>query len=175
MNVGKVACVNNNYSNVLPLKGNSKSNEYENPVSRSTERNLSILSTFCGASVVGLVVGGLATFLKHPEMTEKSFKGFTTAYKMPILAGLAAMATTLVITLPAKIYNTNVNAFVKQKEMDVFSRDRNLKTNLTEEVDNEVQDDKVSLDKKLDDNLKLQMANRGSAIGIANVTSQPQG
>ena len=50
--------------------------------------------------------------------------------------------------------------------MDVFSRDKELKSSLTEEVHKEVLDPNVSLDKKLDDNLKLQMSNRANGLFI---------
>jgi len=155
MSIGKI----NSYvakTNVIPFKSNNNSGktEYENPVSRETEKNLAILSTFGVSAVVGLVVGGItSTFTKRPKTY-----------------GVAAALGCLAITLPPALYNRKVSAFVKQKEVDVFSRDRNLKSNLTEEVDKEVQNSDVSLDKKLDDNLKLQMANRGAALGIANVT-----
>lgn len=177
MNVSKIGFSVPNYSNSVGFKGSSDS-EYENPVSRSTERNLAAWTTVCGSAIVGLAAGGLATFVfPKPEATtdEKTIATFFKTRKGPVIVGLAAAAATLLVVLPSKIYNTKVNAFVKQKEMDVFSRDRELKSNLTEEVGTEVKDPDVSLDKKLDDNLKLQMANRGSAIGIANVTAQPQG
>jgi len=159
MSIGKIG-VYQGTSNVIPFKSNnSNKTEYENPVSRETEKNLAILSSVAGSAVLGAIVGGLSTWVT---------KGRTTHW----LIGLAAGAVTLGITLPPALYNRKVSAFVKQKEVDVFSRDRNLKSNLTEEVDQEVQNPEVSLDKKLDDNLKLQMANRGAALGIANVTPQ---
>ena len=71
---------------------------------------------------------------------------------------------TAALALPSKLYNTAVNAFAREKEMDVYSRDKELKSALTEEVHKEVLDPEVSLDKKLDDNLKLQTANRAQAL-----------
>lgn len=145
----------------IAFKGENeaKKNEYENPVSRETERNLAILSSTAGSAIAGAIAYGLSTFV---------FKGKASRWLSSIIAG----GITLAVTLPPALYNRKVSAFVKQKEMDVFSRDRNLRANLTEEVDNEVQNPDVSLDKKLDDNLKLQMANQGNALGIANITSQ---
>ncbi len=133
--------------------------EYENPISRKTEKNLSILSSIGGAAAGGLFVGCLVS---------------TFARKSAVLSGVIAAAAILGVTLPAKIYNAKVGAFAREKEMDVFSRDRELKSGLTEQVHEEVKDKNVSLDKKLDDNLKLQMANRGAGIAIANVTPQVQ-
>jgi hypothetical protein len=161
MSIGKISvCIPKSSSIKFKGEADSKKTEYENPVSRKTEKNLAILSASGGSAVVGAIVGGSTTFLP------------VNGKKIPILAGVAAALITLAITLPPAIYNRKVSAFVKQKEMDVFSRDRNLKAELTEEVDKEVQDSNVSLDKKLNDNLKLQMANRGAAVGIANITSQ---
>jgi len=174
MNIQKVSLSTPNYSTMTNFKGNqSKDSEYENPVSRSTERNLAILKTTGGAAVLGAIATGLMTCIVNTE--KHAGEGFFKKNKIAVLVGAATSAITLALNLPSSIYNTNVNAFVKQKEMDVFTRDRDLKSNLTEGVDTEVKNPDISLDKKLDDNLKLQMANRGAAIGIANVTAQPQG
>ena len=148
-------------TNVISFKSNnSGKTEYENPVNRDTEKNLAILSSVGGSAVAGGIVYGLARWAKGGGGSLQTWLG--------IGAGVVVLA----LTLPAAMYNRKVSAFVKQKEVDVFSRDRNLKSNLLEQVDTEVQDPKVSLDKKLDDNLKLQMANRGAALGVANITPQ---
>lgn len=157
MSIGKINAFSTT-TNVIPFKsGNSGKAEYENPVNRDTEKNLAILSSVGGSLVIGAIVVGLTS-------------AFGLKKRTPYWIGAAAAAITLAFTLPAALYNRKVSAFVKQKEVDVFSRDRNLKSNLIEQVDTEVQDPKVTLDKKLDDNLKLQMANRGAAVGLANIT-----
>lgn len=157
MKVGKIQSLA-----VNPKFTSNKDPEYENPISRSTEKNLAILGTVAGSSALGAVVGGIAsTVVKKGR-------------KLPVGLGIGAGVTllSLFITLPAKLYGAKVNAFTREKEMDVFSRDRDLKSSLTEEVHTEVKDPDISLDKKLDDNLKLQMANKGNAVGLANLTSQ---
>ncbi len=126
---------------------------YENPISRTKEKGLAVLSTVGSAAVAGAVVAGLATCLNQNK-------------KVSGLIGLGVAAVTTALTLPQKLYDTKVNAFVKEKEMDVYSRDKSLKSNLTEEVHKEVLDPEVSLDKKLDHNFKLQMANRGNGVVI---------
>lgn len=149
------------YSNNCVLKTNFKeaekkqqsTNTYENPISRKTERNLAVLGSIGGSAVVGAVAGGLVSCIP-------AVKGF----KIPVLSGIGAAVVTLALTLPTKLYHTAVNAFAREKEMDIFSRDKALKANLTEEVHKEVLDPEVSLDKKLDDNLKLQTANRAAAM-----------
>ena len=159
MNVNKINSFQGVQFKAAPAK---QDGGYENPISRKTERNLAVLGIVGGGGVLGALVGGFATCMVKGK-------------KYPIIAGAAAFVATLAIALPAKLYNTKVNAFVKEKEMDVFSRDRDLKSNLTEQVGKEVKDPEVSLDKKLDDNLKLQMANKGTALGVANITAQSQG
>lgn len=153
-------------------KKSKKGDEFENPINRKSERNLAILGSVGGSAVTGAIVGGLSTFLFPMKEGVKRTLGNS---HWPVAIGIGTMAIISAFSLPSKLYNTKVNAFVKEKEMDVFSRDRDLKSNLTEEVGKEVKDEDVSLDKKLDDNLKLQMANKGTALGIANITSQAQG
>lgn len=126
---------------------------YENPISRKKEKALATLSVIGGSAVLGAVVAGLATTLKLGG-------------KKSALIGAAAAVVVAAITLPSKLYNTAVNAFAKEKEMDVFSRDKDLKSSLTEEVHKEVLNPEIPLDQKLDHNLKLQTANRGSSLFI---------
>lgn len=162
MSISKIGALSTK-TNVIPFRGgNSGKTEYENPVNRDTEKNLAILSSVGGSAIAGGIAYGIGRYIKGGGGT------------MPNLLGVGVGLAVLILTLPAAMYNRKVSAFVKQKEVDVFSRDRNLKSNLIEEVDKEVQDSKVSLDKKLDDNLKLQMANRGAALGLANITPQAQ-
>lgn len=161
MSINKVGLVPYSYK-AISFCGDKKETEYENPVSRGTEKNLAILKSVGIAAVIGAVAGGVFSCFGLKNK------------KMSFIIGFIAGGITLALNLPASIYNAKVNAFARQKEMDVFSRDRNLKTNLTESVDKEVQDEKVSLDKKLDDNLKLQTANRGSALVVTGINSQPQ-
>ena len=83
--------------------------------------------------------------------------------------GIAAALAYLAITLPAKLYNTKVNAFAREKEMDVFSRDRDLKSNIMEEVNKEVQDEDVDLDQKINHYTSVQMANKGNGMIVKGV------
>lgn len=162
MNVSGIGSVNFNSSKLLKTNFGKNENKnglqegYENPISRKTERNLAILGAFGGSAVVGAIVGGLSTFI------------FKSGIKAPVITGVIAGVAALALTLPSKIYHTAINAFTREKEMDIFSRDRALKSNLTEEVHKEVMNPEVSLDKKLDDNLKLQTANRAAALLVHN-------
>ena len=50
--------------------------------------------------------------------------------------------------------------------MDVFTRDRELKSNIMEEVNNEVKDEDVDLDQKINHYTSVQMANKGNGLLI---------
>ena len=168
MNISPVSAKTFAPKAAIKFKGNREENtkstasdnqdEYYNPVSVKTERNLAILSSVGTSGVVGAVVAGIVSALKNEDT--KLFS------KVPILAGIAAAAGTLALTLPSSLYHTKVNATVKEKEMDVFTRDKELKKDLTKEVHDAVKDPEVSLDDKLNHNLKLQAGNRASTLGI---------
>lgn len=136
------------------FKGNK--NGYENPINRKSEKKLAIWGAIGGSSVLGATAAGLTTCL-----TEKGSK--YRGWKISGI-GIAAALAYLAITLPAKLYNTKVNAFAREKEMDVFSRDRDLKSNIMEEVNKEVKDEDVDLDQKINHYTSVQMANKGNGM-----------
>ena len=138
-----------------------KNSAYENPVNRKTERNLTVLQSAGVSLLAGVTAGGISTcFMKEGAK-----------HKFPIAAaiGAAVAVLTAALTLPAKLYDRKVQSFVREKEMDVFSRDRELKSNILTEVDKEVKDEDVSLDQKINHYTTLQMANRGSGMLIKGV------
>lgn len=143
-----------NTQNYRSFKAN-KTN-YENPVDRNTERNLAILASVGGSGVAG-VIAGLATSI------------FTKNNKIKLAAGLLTGLGTLGLTLPPKLYNTKVNAYARQKEMDVFSRQKSAQSNIYEDIDNEIKNDNVSLDDKINHYATVKMADNGSGVMIKGV------
>jgi len=145
-------------SNSANFKGEKKetNGEYYNPVDVKTERNLAIL-TSTGISVV---IGAIGTGIVSTLASKKVFS------RVPLLAGAAIAAVTLGLTLPLKLYNTKVGATVKEKQMDIFTRDAELKKDLTKEVHDEVKNPEVSLDQKLAHNAQLQLANKAAMVGF---------
>lgn len=133
-------------------------NGYENPINRGTEKGLAVWGSIGGSSLVGATAAGIGScFIKAGTKAR--------GWKLGAI-GAAAGLITLALTLPAKLYNTKVNAFAREKEMDVFSRDRELKSNIMEEVDKEVKDEDVSLDDKINHYTSVQMANNGNGMLI---------
>ena len=133
--------------------------EYENPISRSSERNLTILGSVGGSVLVGGIVGGLSTCFDKI----KSKKAY------PILIGTAAALITMGLTLPSKLYNTKVNAYAREKEMDVFARQKSAQSNIYEDIDSEIKDNKVSLDDKINHYATVKMADNGNGMMIKGV------
>lgn len=133
-------------------------NGYENPINRKSEKGLAVWGSIGGSALLGASAAGIGSCF-----IEKGVKG--RGWKLGAI-GAAAAGIFLALTLPAKLYNTKVNAFAREKEMDVFSRDRELKSNIMEEVDKEVKDEDVSLDDKINHYTSVQMANNGNGVMI---------
>lgn len=134
----------------------SNKNGYENPINRKSERNLAIWSNLGAGALLGGTAAGITSFC-----IEKGAKNRALAISG---VGIGAGLVYLALTLPAKLYNTKVNAFAREKEMDVFSRDKDLKSNIMEEVNKEVKDEDVSLDDKINHYTSVQMANNGNGL-----------
>lgn len=148
-------------SAISPVKVNSTSftaikrdkDGYENPINRKTERNLSVLSSL-GASAL---IGGTAALLMTCVQ-----KG----WKLPTAIGVVAAATSLILTLPSRLYNTKVNAFAKEKEMDVFSRQKAAQANIYKDINEEIKDEDVSLDDKINHYATVKMADNGKGLMV---------
>lgn len=135
-----------------------KRNNYENPINRKTERNLAIWGSIGGSTLIGGTAAALGSCLIGKGAKSRGLK----------LGGIGAAAglITLALTLPSKLYNTKVNAFAREKEIDVYSRDKDLKSNIMEEVNKEVKDEDVDLDQKINHYTSVQMANNGNGMMI---------
>ena len=148
----------NAYSPRVGFKANSpkKQQQYENPIDRGTERNLAVLSSAGMSALAGVLAGGLTTL-------------FTKGVKWPIGVGIVAALGTLGLTLPSKIYNTKVSAYTREKEMDVFSRQKTAQNNIYEDINNEIKDENVSLDDKINHYATVKMADNGSGVMVKGV------
>ena len=139
----------------------SQKGEYENPINRKAEKRLAIWGNIGFSTIVGGTAALLGTFLIGKGSPHRGLKlgGI----------GLGAGLITMALTLPAKIYDTKVRAFTREKEMDVFSREKDLKSNMMEEINNEVKDEDVDLDQKINHYATVQMANNGNGVMVKGV------
>lgn len=141
----------NSYSVTNPAftAKNADNNGYENPVNRKTERNLSVLSSVGASTLVGGTAGLLTTCVA---------KG----WKLPTGIGVAAGVLTLLLTLPSKLYNTSLNAFAREKEMDVFSRQKEAQAGIYEGINEE----DVPLEQKINHYATAKMADNGRGLMV---------
>ncbi len=135
----------------INFKGDSQ--QYENPVNRATERNLAILSATGVSTFAGLVAGGITTCC-------------TKGYKLPLGVGIVAALATLGLTLPSKLYNTKIGAFTREKEMDVFTRQKEAQTNIYDGINKEIKDNDVPLDQKVNHYATTKIADNGSGVMV---------
>lgn len=129
-------------------------NGYENPINRKTEKNLAILGAVGTSAVVGATAGLLTTCV-----TKKG-------WKIPGAVGVAAAAATLLLTLPSKLYNTGVKAFAREKEMNVFSRQKDAQSNIYGAINDEIKDESVSLEDKINHYSTVKMADNGNGVMV---------
>lgn len=152
-----ISAIGNSYQPVRPM---FKSDKYENPVNRGTERNLAILASVGISALTGAVAGGLSTLF--PRIKDTGWKG-------PVGIGALAGLLVLGLTLPQKLYSTKVNAYARQKEMDVFSRQKSAQSSIYEDINDEIQDKNVSLDNKINHYATVKMADNGSGVMVKGV------
>ncbi len=126
---------------------------YENPVNRKTERNLAALSTVGWSALIGVTAGGLTSCVSR-------------GWKIPTGAGVAATAISLLLMLPSKLYNRKLSAFAREKEMDVFSRQKDAQANIYNDINNEIKNEDVSLDEKINHYATVKMADNGKGLMI---------
>lgn len=140
----------------IPFKSNNTEIQkpaYENPINRSTERNLAILNSLGASALLGVIAGGVTTIFK---------KG----WKIPTLIGGIAGLLSMAISLPAKLYQVKVSAFSREKEMDVFSRKKEAQSTIYEDINKEVKDETVPLSEKIKNYSTVAMADNGKGMLI---------
>ncbi len=138
------------------FKSNPKKQEYENPIDRGTEKSLAVLSSIGTSAVAGAIAGGLTTCV-------------TEGKKIPIAVGAGAALAVLGLTLPSKLYNTSVNAYTREKEMDVFSRQKAAQNNIYEGINDELQNNDIPLSEKINHYATVKMADNGNGMMIKGV------
>lgn len=132
-----------------------KGGEYENPINRKTERKLAILGSIGGSVAVGVIGGGLATVFTNSRN-----------YKLPAVVGAAVAAIGLALTLPSALYKAKVGSFAREKEMEVFSRERAASSNIFDGLNQQIKSDDVPLEQKINNYMKVQAGNKGTGTVI---------
>jgi len=148
-----------NYQSVPNFNANDiGKNGYENPINRKTEKNLAILSGTAGSLVTGGIGYGISAYvMKNMNKAPKQLQGIA------IGIGAAIAALTFGLTMPNKLYNTKVNAFVREKETDAFSVKKDTQANLYDGV-NQQANDPEKLNDAVGNFAKMNMSDKGKGM-----------
>ena len=161
----KISAISTNCQKPYFTSNEKDNSGYENPINRKTESKLAVWGSIGGSVLAGATAAGIGSCFIKSDAPHRAMKlgGIGT------VVGLVLMA----LTLPAKLYDTKVRAFTREKEMDVFSRDRELKANIMDEVNKEVKNEDIDLDQKINHYATVhnhyatvQMANNGNGMLI---------
>lgn len=154
----KISAISTNCQKPYFTSNEKDNSGYENPISRKTESKLAVWGSIGGSVLAGATAAGIGSCFIKSDAPHRAMKlgGIGT------VVGLVLMA----LTLPAKLYDTKVRAFTREKEMDVFTRDRELKANIMDEVNKEVKNEDIDLDQKINHYATVQMANNGNGMLI---------
>lgn len=112
-------------------------NSDKNPVNRKLEKRLAILN----AGGFSAVAGALTTVVA---------RSYTSNWKhASYFGGIAAVATMLFVC-PRLMYRSGIKSFAKEKEMDVFTREKEIQQKLLNDVSTAIDEHHPDLQDKID-------------------------
>ena len=112
-------------------------NGSENPVNRNTERRLAVMNAGGISAVTGAVTTAIA-------------RSYTSTWKHAALFGLGAAAVTMMFVCPRFLYKSGITSFAKEKEMDVFSKEKEVQKKLLTDVNEAIDEHSEDLPDKLE-------------------------
>ena len=131
----------------------AQKNEYENPINRKAEKRLAVLNSVAASALAGATAFGITSCLSSNR-------------KLQGAIGAITAGAFLALNLPSKLYITKVGAFAREKEMDVFSRQKEAQKSIYEDVNQEIKDENVSLDEKIKHYTTVTMADNGKGLMV---------
>lgn len=102
------------------------SSDSSNPVNKKMETRLAILN----AGGISAAMGALTTIVS---------RSYTTSWKSAGLFGLSAAAITMLFVCPRFLYKSGINSYTKEKEMDVFTKEKEVQKKLLTDVDDAIE------------------------------------
>ena len=103
-----------------------RKNELDNPVNRKLEKRLAILN----AGGISAVAGALTTAIA---------RSYTASWKNAGMFGVGAALVTMMFICPRFMYKSGINSYKKEKELDVFTKEKEVQkkllTNVNEAID----------------------------------------
>ena len=123
----------------LTPKATSKGeySEFKNPVNRKTEKHLAILNAGGVSAAMGAVTTAVA-------------RSYTSTWKHASYFGIGAAFVTMMFVCPRFMYKSGINSYAKEKEMDVFTKEKEVQKKLLNDVDDAIEHYSQDLHDKLD-------------------------
>ena len=111
--------------------------EFKNPVNRKTEKHLAILNAGGVSAAMGAVTTAVA-------------RSYTSTWKHASYFGIGAAFVTMMFVCPRFMYKSGINSYAKEKEMDVFTKEKEVQKKLLNDVDDAIEHHSQDLHDKLD-------------------------
>ena len=110
---------------------------HENPVDKKMETRLAILN----AGGISAAMGALTTIVA---------RSYTARWKNAAWFGLCAAAVTMLFVCPRFLYKSGINSYTKEKELDVFTKEKEVQKKLLVDVDDAIENNPEVLQEKLE-------------------------
>ena len=132
--------------------------DFKNPVNRRTEKRLAILN----AGGISVAMGAVTTAVA---------RSYTSSWKHAGWFGLGAAAVTMMFVCPRFMYKSGINSYAKEKEMDVFTKEKEVQKKLLNDVDDAIEHHSGDLQNKLENYSKAKTSetktpNKSVKIGL---------
>ena len=107
-----------------------RKNELDNPVNRKLEKRLAILNA-----------GGITTAIA---------RSYTASWKNAGMFGVGAALVTMMFICPRFMYKSGINSYKKEKELDVFTKEKEVQKKLLTDVNEAIDHGDSELNVKLE-------------------------
>lgn len=109
----------------------------DNPVNRKLEKRLAILN----AGGISAVAGALTTAIA---------RSYTASWKNAGMFGIGAGFVTMMFICPRFMYKSGINSYKKEKELDVFTKEKEVQKKLLTDVNEAIDHGDSELNVKLE-------------------------
>lgn len=114
-----------------------RKSELDNPVNRKLEKRLAILN----AGGISAVAGALTTVIA---------RSYTASWKNAGMFGIGAGFVTMMFICPRLMYKSGINSYKKEKELDVFTKEKEVQKKLLTDVNEAIDQCDSELNVKLE-------------------------
>ena len=118
--------------------------EFQNPVNRRMEKRLAILN----AGGVSVATGAVTTAIA---------RSYTSSWTHASWFGLGATAITMLFVCPRFMYKSGIKSYTKEKELDVFTKEKEVQKKLLNDVDDAIEHHSDDLHDKLENYSKTKI------------------